>query len=458
VSGVGFDTLIKKDAGTADTLRLIVATAQQYSKKPFSIKAAAELCPPGTSREQCLKNVFEFYCRNVSYILDEPKIEKVYTPERTLSEGAGDCKKAAVFIASILIAAGIEPIFKHVYYEGNGEYTHIYIIVPDPDLSNYITLDPTNKCQFNKEVRFSKGSLYFINGEKMELHQMGAPGPDPAEVITFTEEVSQGASSIMGDMDELSSNLTGAPLPGKGVINHPKHGAEIQAHIKQGKNVDQAALHVVTKSDPYWTKKLQHVPLSYQRGAFLELVKNNVDGIATHLAAAMGPHPEVLNNLWTVVGGDIATLKKAVIEGAQRKADPIQDKISGDDEQIAGFFKKLLHIGGGILKAVGSVVSIVAPAAGNAIKNVGIKAQEVSANVPATEPNKLKEELKFAPMDRGSFSAPAQAGSFFSPAGFIFKSILLINLYNFSPGVSTILSSAAIGAPLMYMLYLKLKN
>ena len=171
MENVGFDKTIKKDANTDDTLRLIVHTAIVYSKGDFAKHTAKLLCPKGTSRDACLRAIFDYYCRNVVYKLDPTGTEIINTPNKTIIDGQGDCKKAATFIASILLAAGIEPIFKHVFYDNNDQYTHIYIIVGTPD--NYITLDPTNNCNYDKEVKYKHGTLYFVNGKKMDLKLVG---------------------------------------------------------------------------------------------------------------------------------------------------------------------------------------------------------------------------------------------------------------------------------------------
>src|ERR1039457_2684745 len=110
MSNVGFDTLHKENASVEDTLQLIIDFINQYSNDGFAKSIAQRLRKDYAGKEEFLQALFDYYCRNVEYLLDPPGIEQVYTPARTIHEGKGDCKKAAIFLASVLHAAGIEPI------------------------------------------------------------------------------------------------------------------------------------------------------------------------------------------------------------------------------------------------------------------------------------------------------------------------------------------------------------
>ena len=174
-------------ASIQDTIRYILNFVNKYSSDPFVVQFASDLQPSG-DKEQFIKRLFNYICQNGYYKLDEDGEEEVWTPAKTIRtrNSAGkfqyDCKKITILIGSILKAAGIDPVLKHVYYTddkgGYKDYTHIYIIVPYPDMQHYITVDPTNSCMYNTEVDHDKATLYFLNGQTQEaapmnLHLMG---------------------------------------------------------------------------------------------------------------------------------------------------------------------------------------------------------------------------------------------------------------------------------------------
>lgn len=390
--GQGFDTLIKKDADTADTLALIISTARDYSRSRFVRECVNKLCT-GKSKYDCIRNVFDFYCRNVEYLLDE-KIwsdehgkyvgkEKVYTPARTIAEGKGDCKKASTFIASVLIAAGIEPVFKHVYYQNNDNYTHIYIIIPNPDLSKYITLDPTNKCKFNSEVNYHSATLYFVNGKKMELHQMGAP--QYTGQVKWSNDIATGCNAMMNDLDQISLKVMGAN----------NNSAE------------------------------------NSRAAFLDLVQKNVNNLAGDLLQLWNHSPEQVEALWKRFGGDPSTLKTILIQSTKTN-------LVRGPEYIGDFWATLgdvLNKATPVLNSVSNIATTVAPDSSFA-KNL---------QVTATKANEA------APSSTTSVKTPATQGSLLSVAGFVFKGSLLVNLMGFTSTTVAIIQTAIVTGSLLFI-------
>lgn len=369
---MSWEIVINKDADTDDTLKLIIATTNKYTKSKFVQEAAKKLC---NSKDdlQNFRNVFEFYCRNVNYELDEPNVEKVYTPARTISEGKGDCKKASTFIAAVLKAAGYNPIFKHVTYGKNLNYTHIYVIVPFPTLDHYITLDPTNNCKFNSEVKYETGTLYYLNGNKMELKQMGFAGNDysnPSSSINGHLEILEDDINSIGNINEfsnISSNLKKALANGhhkaghkdfNSILeeftlahkfhfpNHPWHAKKLGFHfslkklaqsvaniekkvVKAASNVEKEAVKDVKavgkdigKVAQQAVKLAKKAAWFIPRQAFLAIIdaghiaeKELGVHYANHLADAWNSNPDKVKNFWAAWGGDPNALKKAILTG-----------------------------------------------------------------------------------------------------------------------------------------------
>ena len=311
---MAFDILIKKDASVDDTLRLIVNAVNVCSKSPFVLDIVRTFQPSDANFN---KRVFDYVCRNAKYQLDVPGTEEVWTPEKVIREGRFDCKKVTVLLSSVLKAAGFEPVLKHVYYKGaNGElkdYTHIYVILPNPDLSNYITLDPTNDCKYNSEVESSKQTLYFLNGKKMDLHMMGRAAnisPDQAPAIIP-------ASTLPINTNSFSSQTHSAACDMENQLRSICGTESIGLHNKEG-NFDYTLAGSVLHA--------AKIPLlAIPRAAFLGLLylgaalrKTSLKiHLPFQLAQAWVVDPSGVHKMWWEFGGqaDAAALKAAVLAG-----------------------------------------------------------------------------------------------------------------------------------------------
>lgn len=215
------------NASIQDTLRYILNFVNTYSKDPFVVGFANDLNTSG-SKEDFIKRLFNYICQHGQYQLDQDGQEEVWTPAKTIStrNAAGkfqyDCKKITILIGSVLKAAGIEPVLKHILYgDGKGgyqDYTHIYIIVPYPDMDHYLTVDPTNNCMWNTEVPHDKGTLYFLNGqskpEKMDLHLIGNNNSNQSAFknnASVMEMFGRSAGQVQDDMNAIMGSIGAGP-------------------------------------------------------------------------------------------------------------------------------------------------------------------------------------------------------------------------------------------------------
>lgn len=391
---IGFDTLVKKDAGIDDTLRLIISTINKYSSDPF-VKQVVHNLGPVTDRNAFIHKLFDYYCRNVNYLLDNKGTEKVYTPSRIISEGTGDCKKAATFLASVLTSANIPAILKHVYYNNRDSYTHIYVIVPNPDTNHYITLDPTNGCNYDKEVDYKSATLYYLNGKKMDLRLMGKSNYDAPD----------GIAHCMGEM-HTDLNGIGNYVTGAARINH----TDIVKHL--------------VPKDSKLQARLSKIPLNIQRASFLELVKHNVHGIASNLALMLSHKPMALNTLWAKIGGDINHVKEMILEGAKKQPDMHQATIGFS---LAGMFTGAA----GILHAIAPVASVIgadigAPGLGADLEGMSRNASNIANAMPVVINHQLMPPPNIVHIRPGGFREERNMGSFGSIGGFMFKSLLIL--------------------------------
>lgn len=315
-----------KEASIQDTLRYIVNFINRYSADPFVIQFVQELNPGGDPKE-FIKRLFDYICENGEYQLDQDGEEEVWTPAKTIrTRNANgkfqyDCKKITILIGSVLKAAGIEPVLKHVLYSddkgGFEPYTHIYIIVPDPDLDNYLVVDPTNQRRWNKEVDYAEGNLYFLDGSqtpapKMNLHLMGNSNRkgsyNPAVLAMFEGP----ANSMTADMDATMGcppSLVGAPYDPESTF-YQSIGAWSPKDEKKSERVRHLGA-----VNAFWS----------QRAAFLALVRlgkmTAKKPLRMHLAkrllAAYKKNPDAVRKWWWKVGGnpDATALKKAIMKG-----------------------------------------------------------------------------------------------------------------------------------------------
>jgi Transglutaminase-like superfamily len=364
---VAWKQILATDATVDDTLEAIVNTVNDWSNNPFSVEAAKAFDPKGNKLDY-MHRLFDWCCANVDYKLDPNGTEYINTPNLTFLNGTGDCKKITIFLASILKAAGITPVLKHVYYDGNTRYSHIYVIVPYPDLSNYITLDPTNECKFNKEVEYADATLYFLDGSKKELDM---------------DLVMMGNSNTGNDM--------------VGIIAHGCRGMDNSMGIIAMNVANPTHAEILKKllpKHPATAEHLANIPIENQRGSFLEMVKMNVDGLATHLLTAMAKNPEGFSDFWGKIGGNVNEIKQAVLDGAKA---PITSSAT-----IAGFnLKSILHGAAGVLRAIAPVADVIIPGAGVAIDGIADKADQIANSAPIKLPNGQLAPPPTLPADTG---------------------------------------------------------
>jgi hypothetical protein len=322
---MAWEKTISRNASTQDTINLIIETINKYSNSAF-IEKLSNTLNPLTDKEAFIKRLFFYVCENVKYKLDAAGVEKVYTPERTIREGeeGGDCKKMATLIAAVLKHIGIEPLLKHVEFE-NENFTHIYVIIPTGG-GKYITLDPVNGCLYNKEVKYDKGTIYNLKGQKMELKQMGkTPIPFNMKQASFVSGLYHSAATIDNDISSLAGCESCGQTEGSTIeeslfsdvdiiTNGNRPGAtrltpEPMAGIGKGRKSKAERIEQRKKL----VSKFKQIGLGAPRLAFLAVLRLNPMKLANKLAKAIVTNPTAVSSLWTKLGGKPEELKKMVI-------------------------------------------------------------------------------------------------------------------------------------------------
>jgi hypothetical protein len=322
------ETLVKRNAELNDTINLIVTVVNQNYSSAFVQQLTKALNPTGNKLD-FMRRLFDYVCRNVRYELDPQGREKVFKPSTTVANGKGDCKKMTVLIASVLKAAGIEPLLKHVYYSGEN-YTHVYVIVPYPQLPNYVTLDPVNDCKFNQEVKYSSANIYDLKGNRMDLYT----GNKPSYKANFKSNVNAAAGGIESDLaitmgcnvmgateaeilvEDLMSGIGASARKQQRQAQRQERRNERKEKRGERKENRQETLNKIKNKIKNVVKKVGIAPA---RAAFLTIVRLNLMKIANKLAAAWIKDKNKVTVFWQKVGGDVEELKKVIMSGSKQQ-------------------------------------------------------------------------------------------------------------------------------------------
>ena len=350
---------ISDQATVNDTINLIRKTINDYADSAFVSNLTDRLKAISPTDESFFKNLFSFACKNVEYERDPTGHEKITTPERLIKEGKGDCKKFSTLIGAVLKKAGFKPVLKVVSYDGN-TYAHIYIIVPVKGERKYITLDPVNRCLYDKEVKHRKAWIHNLKGENMELSLLGRPDSkamfanlrqDPKframcyhTYMNHRGKLKAGSGqSILGAAGDLLnefSELTGEPvtellgdydnvnmlagLSGAGEYEYQSLLGQAPDSLSgyellYGEFSDLGKREKRKKGKGKIWGFMKKIGLAPSRIAFLGMVRINLFGIAKKLYKSWQKDQGArLKKLWKKLGGNPAKLFKTIEKGVAR--------------------------------------------------------------------------------------------------------------------------------------------
>jgi len=181
----GNEVKLLADGDVHDTIKLMKRIVSQTLPQTKGI--AAEL--KGSSREQTVRNVWNFCYHHIQYKKDHPLREQLRTPSRTWRDRKRgvDCDCYSIFISSILTNLSIPHGFRMAGYKG--DYQHVYVIVPKSgsvsgDRSSYYVVDPVVD-KFNYEEPFNKKSdsmqVNMLNG----VSGFGACADSRSQITTY---------------------------------------------------------------------------------------------------------------------------------------------------------------------------------------------------------------------------------------------------------------------------------
>jgi hypothetical protein len=185
-----------KDGQTYDIIREILDT-----DKLSSLDTAA-FAPylRGKDLLDTLSNVWHFVKQNIRYKLDPIGYQYVKTPARTWADKYADCKSYSIFIASLLKNLGIPFHYRFTSYIQNGDFTHVYVIVPSN--GNEIIVDCVMP-RFNAQKPFARKKDY----DMTQISRLSGLGQLSTKIIDLGPkpigEITEGEMDLLLARDRL---------------------------------------------------------------------------------------------------------------------------------------------------------------------------------------------------------------------------------------------------------------
>lgn len=310
------EVLYKANAAIPDTIDLIAKMIRDHYNTKFVTDLVNETLGPNTRDEVFIRRVFDFVADNITYIDDPTRTgedghESVWQPATTISQKQGDCKKMTVLIGCILKNATIEPLLKHVFYDDE-DFTHIYIIVPWPQLPKYLVVDPVNDKKYNKEVRYSHGSVFDLKGNKMNLYMGNKPTSGTGR-YGFKSGFGLPVTQIDMDLYGSARGIAGTSQEDQDNILEDLFSSDGNATMGKKTKEERKARREKAK------QVFKGVSLAIPRGAFLVLVDFNALKLADKLTLGYVRDAKSVGDFWEKVGGNVNELVKAMKHGAGKR-------------------------------------------------------------------------------------------------------------------------------------------
>jgi LPXTG-motif cell wall-anchored protein len=249
--------------------------------------------------------------KNVTYKIDTFQNQNIQLPSALLKSKVGDCKSISLLYLAIMESAGYNGGFRFAGYRGNN-FTHVYNFFVNNN--NIVTFDACikNLKEITTFTKIKDMRVNYLAGTPMLIDETGIERlPSAAELM----------------QDDRIAGIDGI---GRRRIKIPKIKIPpfVNKLIPKGPGL------------PPILKPIATVGLAPARGPFILLVNMNVRGLAKRLQKLKDKNLEQYVKFWTVLGGDIDTLNKAVDKGKNKKAifgeRRMGDAGFNDDEIVIG--------------------------------------------------------------------------------------------------------------------------
>lgn len=282
-------------AGWQNVGDIISAIQDQHKRSlPEAAKIAKYFC--GRNERETARNIFNFLKTETQYRVESSNKQTTKTLSRFIHDGYGDCKHYSIFICTIMSACGYRCLYRFAGYRGK-DLTHVYCVLPN---SNTIV----------------DAVLPYFDTEKTPVYK---------------KDIDMSLYRLSGIDDGTGNYDAAASYDAVGALNFSKIKQGVQKAAAKGSNVVQKA----AASVPALAKKVASTTatatLVIPRNAFLGLVKLNFTGLAADMNRILSAKGESAFQWWKDLGGDLDSIKKAIIEGSSKK------RIMGIDEETDSF-------------------------------------------------------------------------------------------------------------------------
>ena len=152
----GINRLVTNRGGNADVISAVKEVFEQYRN---SVSNDVQDLRVETFYNKCL-NIFYYVLDNVRYQEDFGVYQLVKTPARLISDGVGDCKSMAIFIASCLWCLGCDVVrFRFVSFDNSNIYTHVYVVATHN--GETITIDPVERINGQPVFNYARSCVRY---------------------------------------------------------------------------------------------------------------------------------------------------------------------------------------------------------------------------------------------------------------------------------------------------------
>jgi hypothetical protein len=127
------------EAGNYQTVDIMCGIARKYAGDPRIRQLALKILQgmPSHNFLDEARALAEFVQGRIRYVRDPNNIEQLHDPIYLLNQivkgtAQGDCDDQALFLATLLLSVGAEPLFAIVRYKHtDGPFNHIYVVLYD---------------------------------------------------------------------------------------------------------------------------------------------------------------------------------------------------------------------------------------------------------------------------------------------------------------------------------------
>lgn len=150
------DRVLKFDYRGAPQTISVMRHAALSSQEHFGVRQLAEHICQGIDSKDYVSEylaLYHYVLRACRYMRDPRTVELVRAPHVVVAELANgkranlDCDDLSAFLAALLLSVGgrvefVTVAFRHMFFQGERQYSHVFLRAQDPRTKQWIVFDP----------------------------------------------------------------------------------------------------------------------------------------------------------------------------------------------------------------------------------------------------------------------------------------------------------------------------